>query len=592
MRGSSTLGGVLELHDVSLLISAKPQELVLVGDVNAVFAPGELVALVGAPGSGKSTLLKLLAGIRRPTFGKLVWTDPNGAPLRARPAVAYLPQELHSASHEQHLLTATEQVQMALRLRVAGMGATSCREQAAALLEKVELGSLADRHPDALNAVERRRLDLATELAGSPALLLCDESAAACDPKTEGEFTHLLRTIASKESLSVVHVTHNLGDLDIYDSVMVLHGGQLAFHGPPDFLTHYFALPSAKELYTQLATRRPDDWHRSWIKHGQPYRPPKEHNLSENREEPAPSAREVKPEQLPRVPGAFSQCSTLLQRRWLLAWRNPPVLGMQLALLFGLPWAAAFFATGDLTRLQEFSQQLKGNVAEQLKENAVFAVNASHGVGLVAGLAMAQALLLAFMASQNAAREISGERMAFEREKQRGLRPLAYVASKVLFLFPWVLVQGAWMGWYVQTVCRLPGQLWMQIAVLTLVNAALTSLCLAVSSLTRTSWRSLPVCLCIAVLQLPLSGAVLSPPETLSWIVRPLGTLYWGASAYLQSMQGTRFYEALQVVTPLTLSPPFLCMLILSSQIVLGLLLTLFGCKIARLGVAWKPYGI
>ena len=148
------------------------------------------------------------------------------------------------------------------------------------------------------------------------------------------------------------------------------------------------------------------------------------------------------------------------------------------------------------------------------------------------------------------------------------------------------------MGWYIKSVCRLPGNLWMQIAVLALMNAALTSLCLAVSSLARAAWQSVPICFCLAALQLPLSGTVLAPPEMLSWIVRPLGTLYWGASAYLQSMQGTRFYEVLQVVTPLPLIPVFPCLAILGSQVVLGILLTIAGCKTSRLGVACKLHGI
>jgi len=593
---------VFELHDVSLLVEAKPQELVLLGDVSAVFRPGELVAVVGTPGSGKSTLLRLLAGIHQPTFGKVVWTDENGEPVRPRPPIAYLPQGTHPASCEQNFLTAAEQIRMALRLRVASMDKRSCREQTAAWLEKTELGPLADRRPDALTASQRRQLDLAVELTGSPALLLCDETAIAFDPKTEYEFAQLLRTLARDESLAAVHVTHALGDLESYDSVIVLHGGQLAYQGPPEFLAHYFALPSAVELYDHLATRRPDDWHRTWTKQGAAYRTAegqrkiaaeiseenREFHLEKRREN---AAFEIKPKPPLDVPCAFSQFLTLLKRRWLSALRNFPALGIQFALLFGFPCAVAFFAAGDLPRLQELSEQLRGNVAEQLKENAVFAVNASHGIGLVAGLAIAQALLLAFMASHNAASEIAGERSNLEREKYRGLRPGAYVASKAAFLLPWVLLQSAWMGWYIKNVCRLPGDLWMQIAVLALTNAALTALCLAVSSLTRAAWRSVPICFCLAALQLPLSGTVLAPPETLSWIARPLGTLYWGASAYLQSMQGTRFYEVLQVVTPLPLSPVFLSLAILGAQVVLGLLLTVAGCKIARLGVACKPHG-
>lgn len=597
-RGSTTLERVFELHDVSLLVAAKPQELVLLGDVSAVFTPGELVAVVGTPGSGKSTLLHLLAGIRQPTFGQVVWTDENGRPARPRPPIAYLPQRAHAC--EPHFFSAIEQVEMALRLRVAGGSRNERRQQAAAWLEKTGLGSLADCRPDALTASQRRRLELAVELAGSPALLLCDESPSGFDPKTDTEFAQLLRACACDESLAAVHVTHALGDLESYDSVIVLHGGQLAYQGPPEFLAHYFALDSALDLYEQLATRRPDDWHRSWVKHGVAYRTAEgQKQLAaeigethgtlhrKNRREPA----EIKPRQPLKLPGGFSQFLTLLGRRWRVALRDFRTLARQFALLFGFPCALAFFATGDLARLQELSEELRGNVAEQLRDDAVFAVHASHGVGLVAGLAMAQVLLLALMASNNAAQEVAGERMNLEREKHRGLRAGAYVASKVAFLLPWVLLQSAWMAFYVKSVCRLPGDLGMQIAVLALINAALTALCLAVSSLVRTAARSVPICFCLALLQLPLSGTVLAPPDSLSWVARPLATLYWGASAYLQSMQGTRFYDALVVVTPLTLSPVALCLAILGSQIVLGLLFTMAGCKIVRFGVAWKPLG-
>ena len=594
---------MVELHDVSLLLAAKPQELVLLGDVNAVLAPGELVAVVGPPHSGKSMLLKVLAGIRHPTFGEVVWTQANVDPVHARPEIAYLPQDSHAACRERNLATVEEQVHTALRLRVAGMKEETRRERTAALLEKTGLAPLAKRRLDALTPAQWRRVDLATELAGAPALVLCDESAAASDPKTERDLTQLLRTLAREESLTIVQVTHALESLESYDSVLVLHGGQLAYQGPPEFLTHYFQLEAAADLYEKLATRRPDDWHRSWTKHGKAYLSAEgrkqlaselsEENrrgfLEKHRES---SGRVIHLEAPSRASGGFSQFLTLLLRRWRLAWRNLPALGVHLALLFAFPCAVALLATGDLLHLQELSEELKGNVTEQLKENAVFAVKASRGVGLVAGLALAQALLLAFMAAHNGAREIAGERMTFEREKYRGLHPGAYVASKAAFLLPWVLMQSAWMGWYVQNVCRLPGNLWMQIAVLTLLNAALTSLCLAVSSLTRAAWRALPACLCLAALQLPLSSTVLSPPETLSWLIRPLGTLYWAASAYLQSMQGTRFYEALQIVTPLPLSPMILCIAILTSHLILGLVWTISGCKIARLGVARKPFGI
>ena len=65
---------------------------------------------------------------------------------------------------------------------------------------------------------------------------------------------------------------------------------------------------------------------------------------------------------------------------------------------------------------------------------------------LVSGLIMFQVILLALMGSNNAAREIAGERLIFEKEKFAGLRPGAYVASKAAFLGVLVLAQSVWMA--------------------------------------------------------------------------------------------------------------------------------------------------
>lgn len=562
------------------------------GNVSASFAPGELTALTGPPGAGKSLLLQLLAGVRPPTFGEVVWADA-GSP---RPAIAYRLSSSPGLARAQRHLTPAEQVETALRLRVAGLDRAARQADTAALLEKTGLADVASRPASTLTRDQQRRLALAVELTGSPGLLLWDESDESFDPETELEFLQLLRRVARQTPLAAIRVTHALDRLGPYDSVLVLHGGQLAYEGPPEFLTHYFQLENTDSLYHHLSLRSPDDWHRSWAKHGSAYRSEealsllagdadRQRFLDKHRPgaaaSPAPSA--------PLLPGAFSQFSTLLRRRWRLAWRDLPAMGRKWTLFFAFPCAVALWAAGDLPWFAELSGQLKGNVVEQLKENAVFAVDATHGVGLATGLAMAQMILLAFLAAQNAAREIAGERSLLEAEKYRGLRVRTYVASKAAFLFPWVVAQAAWMGAYVHGVCRLPGDLGWQIAVLVLVNAAFTALCLAVSSFARTASRAHRVCFALAALQLPLSGAVLSPPESLSWIVRPLVPLYWGTSAYLQSMAGTRFYEVLQILTPL--SPAVLCFAILAAQTILGLGMAVLGCKLARLGVVRHPSG-
>ncbi|MDD5350529.1 MAG: ATP-binding cassette domain-containing protein [Chthoniobacteraceae bacterium] len=574
---------MFELCDVSLLAPAKPQERVVIGDVTATFPPGEVAVVTGPPGSGKSTLLQLLAGVRQPTFGEVSWEKEASA----RPPVAYLPQGVLLNSPGDRLLTAAEHVKTALRLRVTGQDREERRDEVAALLEKMDLAAEADRRCGELTPGQRRRLAVAVALAGSPGMLLCDETGEAFDPAAESAFAALLRKLAREERMAVVRVTNALDRLEECDTLLVLCGGLLVFHAPPVYLAPYFQLGAAPALFEQLGAQKPEAWRRSWSKHRAAF--PSHPAAAALKSVPEAGAGE--PGQRPAVPGWFTQSAAVAGRRWRRARRDVPALALQAALLFGAPFAAAFFAAGDLPGLQALSTQFHGDVAELLRESAMFAVEASRGVRLVAGLAIVQPLLLAFVAAATAAREIAGERVGLEIEKHRGLRPSAFVAGEAFSLIPRILAQAAWMGAYVHGVCRLPGSLWMQIGALALAQAAFTAFCLAVSALTRSSTRAAITCFCLAALQLPLSGAALAPPELFLWVVRPLSTLPWGAAAYLQSMEGTRFYEALRIISPLPLFPVGLCALVLAAQTALGLFLAHFGCKIVRLGVAWRRLG-
>src|SRR5262249_39469315 len=82
---------------------------------------------------------------------------------------------------------------------------------------------------------------------------------------------NLMHQIAQREKRIVLSVTHSLRHLALYDSVVVLYQGHLAYHGPSNFLFHYFDVQKPEELFPRLAQRKPADWHRSWQKHRASY---------------------------------------------------------------------------------------------------------------------------------------------------------------------------------------------------------------------------------------------------------------------------------------------------------------------------------
>ena len=582
---------VLELKDVSILVPSKPQEIVLLGDISTSIQPGQFVAVVGPSGCGKSTLLKVIAGICEPTFGGVNW---NGRDLASEGDLApheigYVPQ--FSIAYD--LLTVEENLLAAVKLRVSGLSSVGRRERVASILQQAGLQEIADRQVRVLSGGQRRRLALALEMVTSPQLLLCDEVTSGLDPKAEDDLVALMRTLSRQNRRTILNVTHSLRNLAAYDAVIVLVGGQLAYHGPPEFLTHYFQIREPAELFKQLGRRKPDEWHRSWKKHREPYQSaPGLKALAE--QEPGvdrkgffdkqAETREDQPVEIPplQTPGAISQFFTLLGRRWRLFFRDSPAVWLQLALLLGFPCLVVVFALDGLPQIQNLSTQMTGDVMQLMKEKAEFATQAMKTGSLVSGLVMFQIVLLTLMGSNNAAREIAGERPIFEKEKFGGLRPAAYVASKAAFLLFLVLAQSVWMGVFVNAVCRFPGDLVQQIAVLTLANAAMTAVCLAISSFSRTAEQASLTSIYLVGFQLPLSGAVLALPKLLGIVTGPLIAAYWGWSGFLQTLRDSRFYDVVKEVSRTTLSPLTLCLWVLGLHVVVGLFASVTGCKNSR----------
>jgi ABC transport system ATP-binding/permease protein len=138
------------------------------------------------------------------------------------------------------------------------------------------------------------------------------------------------------------------------------------------------------------------------------------------------------------------------------------------------------------------------------------------------------------------------------------------------------------MGVFVNFIVQFKGSLPTQVVLLVLVNAALTSVCLAISSLMRTAEQASLVSIYLVGFQLPLSGAVLALPKILSAITRPFIASYWGWSGFNHTMQDTRYYQAVRDVTTTTLSSSGLCAWVLACHVLIGLLIAYMGCKNSR----------
>jgi ABC-type multidrug transport system ATPase subunit len=604
---------MLELRELSLQLGPSNGGTPLLTEISAQFARQHYAAIVGPSGCGKSTLLKAIAGLFHVTGGHVLWEERDLAEQDLDPhEIGYVPQ--FSIAYE--LLTVRESVESALQLRVVESDDAAPGQRVDQILTEVGLTEIADRRVRVLSGGQKRRLALALEMVSTPHLLLCDEVTSGLDPKAEGEITKLMYDLSRRDRRIVLSVTHSLRHLALYDSIVVLHEGHLAYHGPHEFLFHYFNIEQPEELFPRLAMRPAADWHRSWLKHHASYYahfsfdetagtavpatpPPAE--ASEDRptvienedarmqrliaglQQPSADAPPAKDPPLEAPTPAFrTQLAVLLARRLRLFFRDRGQLALQAALLVGFPILVVIFALDGLPQIKNLNGVLNGNLLQQLENQFTQEAELMRTGSLVSGLIMFQVILLALMGSNNAAREIAGERLIFEKEKFAGLRPSAYVASKAIFLGGLVLAQSFWMTFFVKWIVNFPGADLSQFALLTLVNAALTAVCLGISSMARNAEQASLLSVYLVGFQLPLSGAVLALPSAIAWLTRPFIASYWGWSGYVLTLRETRFYEAVLKITQTKLSGEALCIWVLLCHIVLGLGVAYFGSKNSR----------
>lgn len=571
---------MLELQDVSFTIRKDGQEVPLVDRVSLQVPKGHFMAIVGPSGCGKTTLLKTIAGLNPESGGALFWESRNlSQEGDLEPSeIGYVPQ--FSIAYDP--LTVDESVEAATRLRVYSSSTAELDQRIDRVLEETGLGPISDRQVKVLSGGQKRRLGLAMELVSDPKLLLCDEVTSGLDPRSEREIVRLLHDLSRKDGRIVLSVTHSLAHLELYDSILVLHEGKVAFHGPPDQMTHYFSVHDTEEIYPRLTTQPAERWHESWQKHRESYQAMMDTareqliaggELPDEEDDDAPETGAALEQ-----PGFGSQFATLLSRRWRIFFRDRTQVFLQLAIILIFPLLVTIFSEKASGPIRRYSDMRQNSIEAVIREEQGVRADQAKVGSAISGIIMFQVVLLALMGSNNSAREIAGERQIYEKEKFGGLRPSAYLASKIAFLACLVIGQSLWMAFFVNTFGTFRGNFMEHAGFLLLVNAAMTSICLAISSLMRTAEQASLLSIYLVGFQLPLSGAVLALPENVEAFTRPFISAYWAWSGSVEALE-TRVHDAVKSVIDTSLSPQNVCLYALGAHIVIALIAAWAGAR-------------
>ena len=201
-------------------------------DVSVDVASGERLAVLGPSGSGKSTLLRVVAGLQPPTTGRVLLDDRDvtGVPPYRR-GVGLVFQDAALFPHRDVAGN------VGFGPKVAGLDEHARRLRVTEALELVGLAGAENRVVTTLSGGEAQRVALARALAPRPEVLLLDEPLGSLDGPLRLRLQDDLRALFERLSLTVVHVTHDVGEaFALGDRVAILRDGQLAQVATPEEL--------------------------------------------------------------------------------------------------------------------------------------------------------------------------------------------------------------------------------------------------------------------------------------------------------------------------------------------------------------------
>ena len=213
---------VLRAESISKIYCQNAVSLQALRSVSVTIQKGEFVAILGRSGSGKSTLLNILAGLDKPSEGK-VYIDGTDIFHLSEEKRTLLRREkigfVFQAYELLHALTVTENI----RLPELTKDADYMRE----LLDTLEIRQYEKSYPDQLSGGEQQRVSIARALINHPPILFADEPTGNLDSKTERTVIDLLKNLAEKYGTSILKVTHNEDLVKDADRVIRLEDGEI-----------------------------------------------------------------------------------------------------------------------------------------------------------------------------------------------------------------------------------------------------------------------------------------------------------------------------------------------------------------------------
>lgn len=222
------MAAIIKIENLYKIYPVGKEKVVALGGINLEIPKGQICCILGTSGSGKSTLLNQLAGLEKPTKGRVLIGGVNVSALSEGQLAKFRQKNVGFIFQSYNLLqsySALENVAMPLMFRGIGKGLRNRR--AKVILKQVGLGKRMHHKPAQMSGGQQQRVGIARAFVAKPKIVFADEPTGNLDTKTTKEVMELMVQLCRKNNQTLVLVTHDR-ELALYaDRIITLIDGKV-----------------------------------------------------------------------------------------------------------------------------------------------------------------------------------------------------------------------------------------------------------------------------------------------------------------------------------------------------------------------------
>ena len=217
---------ILNVENLSKIYGKGDAKVIALNDISFEVEEGEFLAIIGPSGSGKSTLLHTIAGLEKPTSGKVYFYDKNMYEMNKKDLTILRRQKIGIIYQFYNLiptLNVEENITLPIELDKKKIDKVKLEE----ILKFLGIDNRRKHLPNELSGGQQQKVAIGRALMIEPTIILADEPTGNLDSKSSNEIIQLLKKANKEYNQTIIMITHNLEIAKLADRIIQIEDGRI-----------------------------------------------------------------------------------------------------------------------------------------------------------------------------------------------------------------------------------------------------------------------------------------------------------------------------------------------------------------------------